>query len=192
VQINREDLSRHYASISDEELLAIDPSELTEVARECYDREVDRRQLGAEAEAEAEPETAWAEADEDGDEEPDWLDTAASACSFQVSPGGRYAEDAGRASTILRDAGIPSRVVSEEEGLASVMVPGALILKASSVLDRDMFNEELEENWRTHFDHLTDEELRALRPDDLCAGLLDRAARLRRAYQEAVERRKAG
>jgi hypothetical protein len=82
-------------------------------------------------------------------------------------------------------------VTSEEEGLLSVMVPGALSLKASSVLDRDMFNEELEETWRTHFDHLSDEELRALRPDELCAGLLDRATRLKRAYEEAVAQRRA-
>jgi hypothetical protein len=127
---------------------------------------------------------------------PDWLDTAATACSFQVGTGQRYAEDAERACTILRDAGIPSQVVSEHEDegspdLISVMVPGALSLKAESVLDRDLFNEEMEETWRAHFDELSNAELRALHVDDLCAGLLDRAKRLKRAYEEALARRKS-
>jgi hypothetical protein len=72
------------------------------------------------------------------------------------------------------------------------MVPGALSLKATSVLDRDLFNEELEETWRTHFDELSDQELRDLHADDLCAGLLDRAARLKRVYEEALVRRQSG
>jgi hypothetical protein len=63
------------------------------------------------------------------------------------------------------------------------MVPAAFSLKASSVLDRHLFNPELEETWRTHFDELSDEELRRLNSDDLCAGLLDRAARLKRVYE---------
>jgi hypothetical protein len=126
---------------------------------------------------------------------PDWLDTAATACSFQIGTGRRYAEDAEQACTILRDAGIPSQVVSEHEDdeapdYISVMVPGALSLKASSLLDRDLFNEEQEEIWRSHFDRLSNEELRALHPDDICAGLLDRAARLRRVYEEALAHRK--
>jgi hypothetical protein len=126
---------------------------------------------------------------------PDWLDSAATGCSFQVGTGQRYAEEAELACTILRNAGIPSHVVAEHEDdgtpdFLSVKVPGALSLKAASVLDRDLFNEELEGTWRSHFDELSDEELRALNPDDLCAGLLDRAARLKRVYENAITRRK--
>jgi hypothetical protein len=71
------------------------------------------------------------------------------------------------------------------------MVPGTLSLKAISILDRDLFNEEMEESWRAHFDELSDKELRVLHPDDLCAGRLDRAARLKRVYEEALAKRKA-
>ena len=191
VQINREELSRHYASLADEELLAMDPNELTEVALECYEAEMDRRQLDSTQE---EFEAGLPEVVELAEVEGDWLETAATACSFQVGSGQRYAENAERACGILRDAGIPSEVVSEHDDdggpdYLSVMVPGALSLKASSVLDRDLFNEELEETWRSHFDHLSDEELRAFSGDDICAGLLDRAARLRRSYEEALARR---
>ena len=191
VQINREDLSRHYASLSDGELLAIDPNELTELAAECYGNEVDRRRLSEQPE----PDGAAPEIHAHDEIEPDWFDTAATACTFQIGTGRRYAEDAERACTILRDAGIPSQVVNDhDEGgqpdSLSVMVPGALSLKASSVLDRDLFNEQLEEAWTSHFDQLSDKELRALQPDDICAGLLDRAARLKRVYEEALAQRK--
>lgn len=126
--------------------------------------------------------------------ESDWLETAATACSFQIGTG-RYAEDAESACKILREAGIPSHVIVEHDGvpnLLTVLVPGALSLKATSVLDREWFNAELESTWKSHFDELSDEELAALEPDDLCAGLLDRAARLKRVYEEELQRRTPG
>ena len=69
------------------------------------------------------------------------------------------------------------------------MVPGGLALHATSVLDRDMFNEEKEEAWRNHFEELSDSELQALDPDLFCAGYLDLVARLRRAYDNEIARR---
>jgi hypothetical protein len=190
--ISREDLSRHYASLSDGELLAIDRSELTDLALKCYERELERRHLPEEAE----PDDALPEIDVPDEVLPDWMETAATACWFTVGSGRRYAEDAEHACAILREAGIPSQVVSEHEDEGgpdslNVMVPGALGLKATSILDRDMFNEEMEEAWRHHFDELSDKELRALCAGDLCAGLLDRAARLKRVYEEALAKRKA-
>jgi hypothetical protein len=202
VQISREDLSRRYVSLSDEELLALDRNELTKEAQECYDSELARRRLsqhiavvrntsGA-SETELISDDAEPMVYAPGEVEPDWLETAATACSFQVGTPSRY--DAERACAILRNAGIPSQIVSQTgdggtPDLINVMVPGALSLKASSVLDCELFNEELEETWRSHFDGLSDEELRALQPDDICAGLLDRAARLKRVYEEALARR---
>ncbi len=193
VQINRGDLSRHYASCSDAELLAIDPNELTELAQECYRDEMDRRQLTAESSSD----NVAFELDEQDLPEPDWFDAAATVCSFQIGAGQRYAQDAERACTILDDAGIPSQAIHErgegaEPGCIAITVPGALNLKASSVLDRDLFNEGLEETWRSHFEHLSDEQLHALEPDELCAGLLDRAARLKRAYEEVLASRTSG
>ena len=192
MRISREDISKHYASLSDAELLAIDPNGLTDLALQCYDREMERRPLSDGMESD----DATPEINTQDGEMPDWLDTAATACSFQIGTGQRYAEDAERACAILRAAGIPSQVLGEhndDDGpdLVSVMVPGALSLKASSVLDRDFFNEEMEKTWRAHFDELSNGELRALCVDDLCAGLLDRAERLKRVYEEALIRRKS-
>lgn len=188
MQIDSEDLRRHYASLSDEELLTIDPAQLTPMARNCYDREIEARKLAFAAGSESDEITEEAEVLIEVD--PNWPETAATACSYQLAGGSGPAE---MACSVLEAAGIPCEIVQEtdESGveLLSVAVPGWLSLHASSVLDRDLFNAELEETWRTHFDHLSDEELSALDPDDLCAGLLDRAARLRHVYEESVARR---
>lgn len=193
MEISRRELETRYASFTDDQLLAIDPNDLTELAQQCYRAEVERRRLPEKTEPDEgalndeEPET------DAYDESPDWLDTAVTACSFQAGTGRQYAQDAEQACAILDDAGIPSQVVNEhhdgQPDLLNVMVPSSLSLKAISILDRDLFNAELEETWRIHFDQLPDEDLRALHTDDLCAGLLDRAARLKRVYEEALLRR---
>jgi hypothetical protein len=69
------------------------------------------------------------------------------------------------------------------------MVPGALNLKATSILDKEVFNPQLESDWRIHFASLTDGELGALNPDVICAGLVDRIARLKRVYNDEISRR---
>ena len=71
-----------------------------------------------------------------------------------------------------------------------MLVPAALNLKAISVLDKEVFNPDMEADWRAHFGALSDEELLALKPEIICAGLLDRVARLTRAYSEEMTRRK--
>ena len=193
MQIDREALRRNYRSMSDEELLELDPGELTAVARECYDAEVAERQLLSPAAEEAK------EVDEEpaepvGDEPPDWMETAECACSFQTQTGRPYAAEGDQAAEALRGAGVPCEVIYEEAaddipGMLKVMVPSALSLKASSVLDTEIFNQEFEDNLRTHFEHFSDRELRALHPDAICAGLLDRAERLKRLYEEEIDRR---
>jgi hypothetical protein len=70
------------------------------------------------------------------------------------------------------------------------MVPAASILKATSVLDKAIFNPEIEADWKTQLESLSDDELRELSLDDICAGLLDRVDRLRRAYKSEVARRR--
>ncbi len=188
MQIDSEHLRRHYASLSDDELLTIDPGQLTAVARDCYEREIEARKLATAPDSESDEMTEEAEVLIEVD--PNWQETAATACSYRLAGGSGPAE---MACSVLEASGIPCEIVQEtdEDGveLLSVAVPGWLSLRASSVLDRDLFNADLEDTWRTHFDHLADEELSALDPDDLCAGLLDRAARLRRVYEESVARR---
>jgi hypothetical protein len=44
-------------------------------------------------------------------------------------------------------------------------------------------------DWKTQLESLTDQQLVRLNVDDICAGLLDRAARLRKAYLAELSRR---
>lgn len=182
----------------DEELLALDRSELTELAQKCYDAEMESRQLtppeddDSGASFDEEP----AGAEESDTVDPDWLESAVEACSFQVGYNNGYSERGEAAYQALQHAGVPCRttledVVEGEPQFLRVMVPSALSLKASSVLDQEIFNPEMEETWRTHFEHLSDRDLHELRPEVVCAGLLDRAARLKRVYLEEVARRRA-
>ena len=201
MQITSDELRRHYASLSDEELREMDPAGLTELARKCYEHEVDKRGLAEEA---APATSAGGDAGEDlaesSDVEPDWLDHAACACSYTAFPGSNHAPDAARARDALLAAAVPCHLsVSapdprNEDPQAydeyRVMVPESLNLKAISVLDKEIFNADLEADWRTHFAALSDDELREVRPDVVCAGLLDRVDRQTRAYNDEVARRK--
>ena len=45
MQIDLESLRRHYSSLSDEELLALNRDDLIEMAQKCWDEEVERRGL---------------------------------------------------------------------------------------------------------------------------------------------------
>jgi hypothetical protein len=59
MKLTAEDYRRNYHGLSDEEFLAIDPDDLVDVARRCYDAELKRRQLESPGEG----------ADEDPDED---------------------------------------------------------------------------------------------------------------------------
>lgn len=202
MKIDREDLRRHYASLSDEELAAVDPDELTELARGVYEEEIGSRNPQPE---ESEVERGFVEEEDTFDEhamiepdgeEPEWLPDASVACGFTAYPGGDHAARAAHARAALTDAGIPSFLVvqpPDEPGAYSqlnVMVPGGLYLHAASVLDKEIFNDELEPSWRNHFEALSDKELRAVNPQVICAGLQDRIDRLKRAYADELARRK--
>jgi hypothetical protein len=206
VRVSDNELGQYYASLSDGALREIDPADLTEAARKFYEREVATRQLAQKAGSLAAEEYELEERGQ-GEEtlarslefEPDWLDQAACVCSYRAVPGSDNAADAGRAREILLEAGIPcylSDVAPDPEseegsryGEYRVLVPESVHLRAISVLDREIFNEAMESDWRTHFAALTDEELQALDPEDLCAGLLDRVERLTQAYNDEVARR---
>jgi hypothetical protein len=204
MRIDPEDFRRHYAMLSDEALFALNRGELIEMAQACYDAEVARRKASEGDEAESvEGDFPVEEEDEfDIDEpSPDWLDDAACACTFTVNPGAANPPDLAKVRGVLRAAGIPCHItmneIEEAPKAASrvrheycLMVPGALNLNATSVLDRDLFNAEQEADWRSHLEGLSDEELRSVSPEIICAGLLDRAARLKKVYQQEVARRR--
>lgn len=213
MQIDRQELHDYYASLSDEEILALDRVELTEVAQKYYDSEIAKRRLTPEeTEILAEPHRSVAplKPEDDGEEagaaldfdtgaEPDWLENAACAIAFQAFPGGSAPSDADNARDVLLDEGIPSHIILNRQDPPDdpqaryeycVMVPGARNLEATSVLDRQIYNPKEEAMWRTHFEALSDAELRALSWEAICAGLQDRLARLKMAYDEEIARRR--
>jgi hypothetical protein len=200
MRINTEDLRRHYQSLPDGALEALDRAELTDAARMVYDEEVRRRGLisGKAAEWPDQPEDI-EDLDVDAGPEPDWLNDAACACSFYAP--NQYSNDgAADASAALQAAGIPCHIVMHEEDppkasvakqrYLRVMVPVPLALHAMSVLDTAIFNAEQEAEWRAGLEMLSDNDLRKLKPEILCAGLLDRVARLQKAYEDELERRR--
>jgi len=190
---------RHYGSLSDGELFALDRDELTEAARKCYDDEMARRGLNEPEQADEVSDEREHGIDHSAEADGDWLADAAVACSYTSVPGGTAASDAEHALAVLQEAGIPCQISviendpDDSHGPAfpefRVMVPGALNLQATSVLDKEIFNAELEASWRTHFEALTDDQLVALHPDVICAGFVDRIARLKKAYNDEIARR---
>jgi len=208
LQIDLEYLRRHYAALSDEALEEIDETELVDQARRIYDEELTQRKLGPRGKAlpidssdDGDEERSGGGSDDalDGGPEPDWIGDSAVAASFLASPGGESAQDAAEARDAPEAAGIqcylatakvePPRVAARPQEEYRLLVPGKLSLEAESVLDKEIFNREIEAQWKTHFEMLSDEELRALDLDVLLAGLEDRIARMSRAYREELAQR---
>jgi hypothetical protein len=183
--------------LSDEALLALDRAELLEMAQQVYDQELRSRRLTAEP---GEDESANNELGDVKGLKPRWLDDAACAAVFASYHGGSSGSDAEGARDLLEAAGIPCYIdvqkADRSEGDTRsqsefrLLVPSKLNLEAVSLLDKEIFNAELEAEYRTHFEQLSDEELRAVKPEVLLAGLSDRIERLTRAYTEEMERRR--
>jgi len=222
MQIDPKYLRQQYSSLSDEALLAIDRSELVEIAQQCYDAELSerglkqRRRAKPTDEARAVPEQADDRADEEAayddaeldaeddveyepGDEPDWLDEAAEVYSRGVLAGTVPGEDVLDARNALDAAGIPCHVelTVEPEGPPTpaahrwrVLVPGQLNMQATSILERDIFNQDFEANWKAHLQTLSDTELDAMQPETAFCGLFDRVERVTRAYEEEIARRK--
>lgn len=197
MQVTPDDLRHHYASLSDEALLEVDESDLSEIGKKCYEAELAKRNLRRGSQARAEEGST--DTDDAVEIEPDWKENAVCPASFTAHPGSAHAPEAEHARDVLLAAGIPCELSILEADpedpdrrdydVYQVLVPQALNLKAISVLDVEIFNPRTEEEWRTHLAGVSDEELRELRPEIICAGLLDRAERLKRAYKDEVEKR---
>jgi len=203
VDVSIRDLQTHYASLSREALLEIDPDHLTPVARGVYLQELNSRGLQPGAVEIVEEDVVY---EDQGDEvevfeiEEDWLEHATIAVSYWGNLHSDEARKAELARDILTEAGIPCEISAIEPDPEDtqaryeyrVLVPDSLNLRAMSVLDQQIFNDEVEADWRAHFGMLTDGQLYALRPEVTCAGMLDRVARLKRAYEDEVARRQEG
>lgn len=196
MQLDLESLRHQYQSLSDEALLEIDRSDLVPDARTCYEAEVKRRKLlsAVSNETELSP-TATAEITK-----PDWAGDAAEVFTELAPAGYNAAERAQNARDALNAAGIPcyleyAELPEEPENDPPssyewrVLVPGNLHLQAMSILDRDIFNQEFEDEWRTHLGMLCDSEVRELIPENCFCGLFDRIERINRVYAEELARR---
>jgi hypothetical protein len=190
VNTNAEKMRERFASLSDDALLDLNRADFVADAQLCYDEELAERGLLAAGETGGVSGQG---------SQPDWLEDAACVCTFSASSSGYAAPDAGKACDALRDAGIACYIleqkVDDPKSARSpsleyqVMVPAGLNLKATSILDQKIFNPEVEADWRTHLEALSDEDFHAIDPDVICAGFLDRAARLRHAYDDEHARR---
>ena len=175
--------------MTDEALLEIDPVELTPEAQVLLQEEISRRGLNDDPEETSLP----------GDgPEPDWLEGGFCVSTFTANVGREAAPQAAEACEALRSAGIDCFILPYEFRGKNwtaptrefrVMVPGGKMLEALSVLDQNIFNPEIVADWRTHMETMSDEEFRAMDRDAICAGLLDRARRLREAYDNELARR---
>src|SRR5690349_15487894 len=154
MQINLDDLRDHYRSLTDDELLEIEPADLTEAAQQCYDEEIARRGLTDPQEPAPEPESEESPDAAGTGAGLDWIADASIACSYTGTPGSNAATDADHARDVLQEAGItcqvdvvendPNNVDGPRFPEFRVMVPGALNLRAASVLDKEIFNAGME------------------------------------------------
>ncbi|MCC6291920.1 MAG: hypothetical protein IT164_04680 [Bryobacterales bacterium] len=211
MRIDPEEIRRRFAAMDDDGLLDVNPDELSELARGIYEEECARRGFDEEVEEDAtldagdgggdEPggESVMDLEDEDGEDGPAWAEDAVCVCTFAAAPGSGALDDIVKARAVLLAAAIPCFSTTVElpparEGHppsseVSIFVPGPLHLHAAAILDRDLLNANHEEEWRLHFEAISDEQLLALRPDLFTAGLVDRAARMKRVYAGEVARR---
>ena len=205
MRIDRRELGRYYASLDDEDLLALKRDDLTATAQVIYDLEVARRELKTPDGAGTKTEEVRAsfgdprELTEEDRQDLNWLSDGVCAGAFTVTHEAQAYENAAQAQNVLWSAGIPSHInvtrdLSDGEksnaDILNVMVPVGLALHAASILDRDFFNDQKESAWRDQLDIMSDKDLLALDPDIFCAGTLDLVARLKRVYLEVMEKRK--
>jgi hypothetical protein len=207
LQVDADYLRKHYAALSDEALLDIDPTDLVPAARGFFEAELKQRQLDSPGELPTfdalQPLDEGAEVEDEFPREegqPDWLEDGTEVYSVVARPGA-VITPANNARTVLEDAGIPCHLELYEEEPEEqeqeqpthrwrLMVPGNLNLQATSVLQRDIFNEEFEGVWRTHLEVMSDQELRAMNPHVVFCGLFDQIERVTRAYNEELSRRR--
>jgi hypothetical protein len=198
MQIDPQELQQRYSDMDEDQLLSIDREDLTEEAQRFYDQEIKRRKLYKKPFIKENAEECAndfgrkdAFFDDDG-EESRQMESGACACAFTDQHGSDAARTAAKALEALQAAGIPCWIAeTEDEGhkTLQVMVPDSLIMHATSIVDRDVFNDEYESEWRAHLESLSDKELLILDPELICAGMLDRVARIKRCYSAAIKQR---
>jgi len=205
MKVDAEYLRRHYASLSDESLLELNRHELVQDAQIIYDAEMAARQLKHIARPAARPEPRapakakieFDHADPGNGETPEWVEGAAEIFSGRDEPGTGPPQSLIDARAALEAGGIPCYMelivdpehVSKEEKRWRLLVPGNLAFPATGIMTRDVFNTDFENDWKSHLELMSDEELRLMTPEVAFCGLYDRLERIERAYQEEIARR---
>jgi hypothetical protein len=144
VDVTAQDFRRHFEALSDEALLAVDPSELVKSARACYDEEIGRRGLTSST-SPTESETSSAAADDTSPKTPE--EELVCVADFD------YMDEAEIAQGLLQSASIPATLLSEQglsmmsiSGAANgvrLMVPSAMADQALAILVTPLSDEEL-------------------------------------------------
>jgi hypothetical protein len=134
VEVSADDFRRHFELLSDAALLETNREDLVEIARGCYDEEVERRGLNSPPESDA---------------------AAQEAVAHQASPGEELVliatynipEEASLARGLLDSAEIPYHLENEFAALGGfqlrLMVPAAFEAEALEVLEAEISDEEL-------------------------------------------------
>jgi len=181
MRVDLKELRQYYASLTGDELAAIDRAELTEIAQKCYDEELAQwTPLHPAATGSPEPDDEETGSTEDHgrpgvDGTPAWLPEAAEVFSYLILPGSSGAAVAENARQALDAAGIPCQLevceIREEKSSPPpathrwrLLVPGHLNLYVLNVIDRDIYNDGFEDQWRAYLQTLSDRELLSMSP----------------------------
>jgi hypothetical protein len=191
--VDLEYLRQHYATLSDEALQDVNRQDLVEAARAVYDEELSKRDLTAAPDEEM----VIDEIEFESEVDEDWHEDAIMVYSRQESAGSEPPPDVVDARNALDAEGIPCKLELLEIPVDGgdpvhewqVLVPGQLNLRATSVIDRDLFNADFEDNWRNLLHSFSDEELRDMNPQFVFCGLFDRVERVKQAWADEVARR---
>jgi hypothetical protein len=201
-------LRRHYESLNDEALLAVDRDDLVETAQTLYDAELRRRRLERDRDIPV-SELSSAAFEEgldrvqpqfhegDGDA-PNWLHEAAEAYGVYASPGTVINDGLTDATSALEAAGIPCHVDFQDEPEHIVqastrlrlLVPGDLAIQATSTIEREFSNPEFESVWKGYLESLSNEEFSRVNPEIVLCGLFDRVNRVMKTFEAECARRR--
>jgi hypothetical protein len=166
MDVKPDDVRRYYSTLSDKALLQIKPEDLTELAAQCYQVELDSRGL----KRAAAPSKSAAIAQEKlaqpssglqvlMDDVP-WKSNAVEAADFE------HVEDAQTARDVLDEAAIPCAIVVAEQPSFRrrrkwivLMVPDSYLEAAQRRLRTEIDEPLSEQNYTNHFEEFSDDEL---------------------------------
>jgi len=129
MDVNLDDLRRHYSGLSDDALQAINPDDLTAAARDCLNQELANRGLNLEDDSAPEEEQ------QSSAKTPDFVEAA----TFDSYSEGSLAR------AVLRSAEIPAFLDEQRSGLGilKLWVPPEFLEQAQEILETPLSEEEL-------------------------------------------------